>query len=194
MFLTTVIAYLPYALITTFTPGPNNLISFYAVSTHGWRRGARVLAGIGSAILLIMLITAVFCYQLAEYLQPLLPMLKLPGAAYILWLALQIAKDKPGASSFSAATFGKGFLLVFINVKMVLYALTVFSSYILTYTNSLPVLIAHAILLTLLCIISNFTWAAAGSLLQKFLAKHYRPFNITMALILAYCAITLIID
>ncbi len=193
MITSTILSYLPYALITTFTPGPNNLISFYAVSTNGWKKGARVLAGIGTAILLIMIIAALFCHQLASHLTSAIPVLKWFGAAYILWLAIQIARDKPGESNFNVSTFSKGFILVFINIKMLLYALTIFSGYIITSTSSLYILLLHAIILTLLCITSNLTWASAGRLLQQFLTKHYRPFNITMALILAYCAITLII-
>lgn len=193
MIAATIISYLPYALITTFTPGPNNLISFYAVSTNGWKKGARVLAGIGTAILLIMIIAAVFCHQLASHLSAVIPVLKWFGGAYILWLAIQIARDTPGESNFNVSTFSKGFILVFINIKMLLYALTIFSGYIISSTSSLPTLLLHAVILTLLCIISNLTWATAGGLLQKFMKKHYRPFNILMAIILAYCAVTLII-
>ena len=193
MIITTIIAYLPYALITTFTPGPNNLISFYAVSSKGWKKGALVLAGIGSAILLIMIIAAIFCHQLSAHLEAVLPLLKYFGAAYILWLAYQIARSRPDNSTFNIATYWKGFVLVFINVKMLLYALTIYSGYIITYSNDLSFMLIHALILTGLCILSNLLWAAAGSTLQKFLQKHYRPFNISMGLILAYCSLSLIL-
>jgi len=153
MITSTILAYLPYALITTFTPGPNNLISFYAVSTHGWKRGLKVIAGTGTAILIIMLFSAVFCHQLTSALQSDIHILKWFGALYILWLAVQIARDKPGGSSFNVATFTKGFILVFINVKMLLYALTIFGGYIVTSVTELHILILHAILLTALCTI-----------------------------------------
>lgn len=193
MILSTIISYLPYALITTFTPGPNNLISFYAVSTYGWKKGAKVLAGIGSAIFLIICITAVLCHHLASNVEAALPVLKIFGSIYILWLAIHIAKDSPDNSSFDISTFKKGFILVFVNVKMLLYAITVFSGYILNSTTDVKILLLHAVILSALCISSNLTWAAAGRAFQKFLKKHYRPFNITMAVILAYCAVTLII-
>ncbi len=193
MILSTIMTYLPYVLITTFTPGPNNLISFYAVSACGWRKASRVLMGIGSAILLIMVITALFCHQLSEHLPDVLPYLKYFGAAYILWLAIQIGKSTPDKSTFNVVTFWKGFILVFINIKMLLYAVTVFTGYIIDYSTELPVLLLHALLLTFLCIISNLTWGAAGQLLQKVMEKHYRAFNIIMALVLIYCAVTLLI-
>jgi cysteine/O-acetylserine efflux protein len=192
MILTAFISYLPYALITTFTPGRNNLISFSPVSSHGWRKGLSVLAGIGTAIMLIMVIAAVFCHQLSAHVEAVLPVLKYFGAAYILWLAWQIARSGPDNTAFNIASYWKGFFLVFINIKMLLYALTIFSSYIIDYSTELPFLLLQALILTGLCILSNFTWAAAGSALQKFMNRHYRPFNITMAIVLAYCAITLV--
>ena len=191
MIITTIISYLPYALITTFTPGPNNLSSFYAISSKGWKKGAPVLAGIGTAILLIMLLAAVFCHQLSTHVEVLLSVFKYLGAAYILWLAYQIARSAPDNSSFNITTFRKGFILVFINIKMLLYALTIYSGYIITCSTDLPFMLIHALILTGLCILSNLLWAAAGNILQKFLLKHYRPFNISMGLILAYCAISL---
>ncbi len=190
----TILSYLPYALITTFTPGPNNLISFYAVSTHGWKQGLKVIAGIGTAIFLIMTLCALFSHQLTIGIESKVGILKWFGALYIFWLAVMIAKDKPGETHFNVSTYGKGFILVFINVKMILYALTVFGGYIITTTNSWPTLFFHAVFLTLLCTASNLTWAAAGSTLQNFINKHYRPFNIIMALILIYCALSLIIQ
>ena len=193
MILSTITAYLPYVLITTFTPGPNNLISFYAVSSYGWKKASRVLLGIGSAILMIMVITALFCHQLSEHLPAVLPYFKYFGAAYILWLAIQIGKSSPDDSTFNVVTFWKGFVLVFINIKMLLYAVTVFTGYIMHYSTDLSVLLLHALLLTFLCVLSNITWGAAGRMLQKVMAKHYRIFNVIMALILIYCAITLII-
>ena len=194
MILATIISYLPYALITTFTPGPNNLISFYAVSNHGWKKGSKVLAGIGTAIFLIMLITALFCHQLASHIEASFHVLKWLGAAYIIYLAVQIARDKPNSTSFNISTFTKGFILVFINIKMILYALTVFGAYIISSTSEASVLILHALLLTALCVISNITWAMAGSILKNFISKHYRTFNMVMALILTYCAVSLILS
>lgn len=193
MILTTLISYLPYALITTFTPGPNNLISFYAVSSRGWKKGFPVLAGIGTAIFLIMILAALFCHQISEHMEAALPVLKIFGAVYILWLAYHIARSGPEDSTFNIATFRKGFILVFINIKMLFYAITIFSGYIVTQNNTLSFLMIHAVILTALCITSNITWAAAGRLLQSFLNNHYRLFNIAMGLILAYCAIALII-
>jgi cysteine/O-acetylserine efflux protein len=191
MIITTITSYLPYALITTFTPGPNNLIAFYSVSSYGWKQGSRVIAGIGTAIMTTMLIAALCCHQLSTYIDLFLPIIKYLGAAYILWLSVQIIKSSPDNSTLSICSYWKGFLLVFINVKMLLYEVTIFGGYIVTTHTNLSTLLIHAIFLTGLCVLSNLIWAAAGSALQSFLNKHYRKFNIIMGGILIYCAISL---
>ena len=33
------VSYLPYALVTSFTPGPNNVLALHTVSQNGWARG-----------------------------------------------------------------------------------------------------------------------------------------------------------
>jgi cysteine/O-acetylserine efflux protein len=193
MITSTILAYLPYALITTFTPGPNNLISFYSVSSHGWKQGIKVISGIGTAILIIMLLAALFCHELTTVIESSAGIFKWFGALYILWLAIQIAKDKPDGATFNVTTFSKGFLLVFLNFKMILYAVTIFGGYIVLNETSLLTLLFHVVFLTALCTISNLTWAAVGSFLQNLIYKHYRPFNILMALILVYCSINMIL-
>ncbi len=45
MFFSVVLSYLPYALVTSFTPGPNNILAFHTVGQKGWVQGGH-LAGI----------------------------------------------------------------------------------------------------------------------------------------------------
>ena len=76
-------SYLPYTLVTAFTPGPNNIIALYAVSQSGWRKGKSVLLGIAVGFLCVMTICAVFCYELARYVPSGAEVLKYVGGAYI---------------------------------------------------------------------------------------------------------------
>ena len=46
MFFSVVLSYLPYALVTSFTPGPNNILAFHTVGQKGWVQGRSTLAGI----------------------------------------------------------------------------------------------------------------------------------------------------
>ncbi|MHC1717210.1 MAG: LysE family transporter [Acidaminococcaceae bacterium] len=191
MFFSIMISYLLYTLVTAFTPGPNNIVALYAVSQNGWRKGREILMGMATGFLCVMVICALFCYELAKYLPSLTSILKYVGAAYIAYLAIHVARSQPGNSDNRQMSFWKGFLLQFFNIKIILYAITVYTGYVLPYESSLLSLFTHAVNMTVIGMAGVITWAAAGGLFQNFLKQYYRPFNIVMALILFYCAITL---
>lgn len=191
MFFSIMMSYLIYTVVTAFTPGPNNIVALYAVSQNGWRKGKDVLLGMAGGFLCVMFICALFCYELAKYLPSLTGTLKYVGAAYIVYLAIHVARSSPDNSDGRQTTFWKGFLLQFFNVKIILYAITVYTGYVLPYESSLTSLFSHAINLTVIGMAGFITWGVAGGLFQDLLTQYYRPFNIVMGLILVYCAITL---
>ena len=191
MFFSIMMSYLIYTVVTAFTPGPNNIVALYAVSQNGWRKGKDVLLGMAGGFLCVMFICALFCYELAKYLPSLTGTLKYVGAAYIIYLAIHVARSSPDNSDGRQMTFWKGFLLQFFNVKIILYAITVYTGYVLPYESSLTSLFSHAINLTVIGMAGFITWGVAGGLFQDLLTQYYRPFNIVMGLILVYCAITL---
>lgn len=189
-----IISYLPYTLVTAFTPGPNNIVALYAVSQKGWREGKDILLGIAVGFLCVMVLCALFCYELATYVPSVANVLKYVGAAYIVYLAIHVALSKPDNGEDKQMSFMKGFLLEFVNVKIILYAITVYTGYCSLIDTSRGVLLLHAIMLTVIGLAGNLAWAAAGGAFQKFLMKYYRPFNIAMALILLWCATSLALD
>ena len=191
MFFSIMMSHLIYTVVTAFTPGPNNIVALYAVSQNGWRKGKNVLLGMAGGFLCVMFICALFCYELAKYLPSLTGTLKYVGAAYIVYLAIHVARSSSDNSDGRQMTFWKGFLLQFFNVKIILYAITVYTGYVLPYESSLTSLFSHAINLTVIGMAGFITWGLAGGLFQDLLTQYYRPFNIVMGLILVYCAITL---
>lgn len=194
MLFSIVISYLPYTVVTAFTPGPNNIVALYAVSQNGWRKGKSVLWGIAAGFLSVMVICALFCYELARYIPSMTGILKYVGAAYIVYLAVHVALSKPDNDEGEQMSFMKGFLLQFVNVKIILYAITVFTGYVLPHDMSLGILLVHAAIVTMVGVAGTLTWAAAGGALQKFLTKYYRPFNLAMALVLLWCAASLVFE
>ena len=119
---------------------------------------------------------------------------KYVGAAYITYLAIYVARSKPDGGESNQMSFMKVFLLEFVNVKIILYAITVYTGYVLPYESSLSSLLIHAFFLTGIGVAGTVTWAAAGGVFQKLLKKYYRPFNIAMALVLLWCAVSLAFD
>lgn len=191
MFLS-VLSYLPYAAVTAYTPGPNNVVALYSVSRDGWRKGKNTLCGIAAGFLCVMILCALFCYELAKFIPSVTGIMKYIGAAYIIWLAIHVARSGPDQSEGQTVTFWQGFCLQFVNVKIILYAITVYTGYVLPETTSLPVLLFHAVCLAAIGVSGNFVWAAAGGVLQRFLVKHYRVFNLVMGAVLILCALKLL--
>ena len=188
---TILFAYLPYAIVTAFTPGPNTILSLYAVSQDGWKKGKNAIAGIVAGLFCVMLICAVFCFELARYIPTVAGYRKYIGALYICWLAIKITRSTSINQTEQSVTFWKGFLLEFVNVKLFLYAITIYTGYVIPVNASLSSLIVHSICLTLICGIGCLLWASIGGFFQHFLEKYSRPFNISMGIILFYCAIKL---
>lgn len=186
--LNVILSYLPYALITTFTPGPNNLMSLYSVSVGGWTAGRKVISGIATGVACLMTVSVLFCHELTIYAPELVKYLKYIGVAYILWLAYHIAMSVPSDSESHPLSFTYGFILSVTNVKVILYLITIFTAYIIPSGGTLYDMILHTAFLMSISAVSWALWGAAGGMLQKFLKKYYRPFNILMGIILLWCA------
>jgi len=122
--------------------------------------------------------------------------LKYIGAVYILWLAWHVATSKPiktDEEEVDKPAFLTGFILQFINIKIILYGITALTSFILPSYNVSVIVIGFILLLTLIGSAGTFTWAFVGAVLRKFLNKYTRIVNIIMGLFLLESAISLIL-
>ena len=185
MYLSILLSYFPYAAVTAYTPGPNNVLAINTVSNYGWKQGRAVLAGIFVGFYCVMTICALMCLQLAQHLEGFVGIMKYVGAAYIFWLAVHIARSKPAeADEQNRQGFVKAFILQFANVKIILYCITVYTAYVIPHNDSLQMLLLSAFFNTCVGFSGSLLWAVAGGVLQKYIRRYYRPFNIVMALIL----------
>lgn len=156
----------------------------------------KLITGIWTGFLTIMLLCAVFSVGLGKLLPGVVPYLKYIGAAYILYLAFTVLKRKPVQAddgTGKAPSFASGFLLQFINVKVILYGISALSSYVLPYESGVPALIFFAFFLTFFGATGNLVWALIGSIFQKWYNKYYIAFNIIIALLLVRCSVKLIL-
>lgn len=197
MTLTEWFAFLSYAVITAVTPGPNNILALSATSRYGIKKSKKLIMGIFSGFLCIMALCCGFCAMLSAILPSITVYMKYLGAAYIIWLAWHIALSQPasqGQSSESDLSFWKGFLLQFINVKIILWGVTVFAGYILPHHFSKLILCGYVILSALIGGGGTMLWALAGEVFAGFLQKRWRLTCIIMASLLFASALSLIIE
>ncbi|WP_130863339.1 LysE family transporter [Bacilliculturomica massiliensis] len=186
------LSYLPYAIVTAYTPGPNNILALNTGSSRGWKSSGPVLAGMFAGFFCVMTICALGCFQISRYLDGFVGVMKYIGALYIVWLAVHIARSKPAEDGAQvSASFFKGFFLQFVNVKIILYAITIYTGYVMPVQSSLPVLLLAALFNTAVGASGMLAWALAGSIFQRCINRYYRAFNFVMALILLESAVQL---
>ncbi|MGN0400546.1 MAG: LysE family transporter [Blautia sp.] len=185
-----------YAFVTGWSPGPNNILLLSTTGQFGLKGSMKLIAGIWSGFLTVMLLCALFSAGLGQLVPELVPYLKYAGAAYILYLAFSILRRKPVAvtkENEEEPSFLLGYFLQFVNVKVILYGLSALSSYVLPYENSIPDLIFFAFYLTLFGATGNLVWAVIGSIFRKWYNQYYRIFNVILSLLLLRCSIRLIL-
>lgn len=177
-----------YAVVNAFTPGPGNILALNTVTNYGWKKGKPLFFGIFTGYYVVQIICAVFVYGVGTFLPSALQIMKYIGAAYIMWLAIHIAISKPEASEEEvAASFMKGFLLQFVNIKIYMFGITALTGFIAPYSKALWVLIGFELLIATIGTIATSTWIGAGLLIQKIYIKYYRVINIVLALTLVEC-------
>ncbi len=188
------ISFLAYAFTTALTPGPNNFLTLNTVGRFGIKRSVPMMAGIVSGIAIIMLITAILSSLLAAWIPQISVIARYLGAIYILYLAYRIfTSPTPSVDpTQKAPRFVTGMGLQFLNVKIILYAITSLNSFVLPITSDPFVVSAYAALLTSISAISLVIWAGLGVLLTQIMQKHTRIINTILASILVESAITLL--
>jgi cysteine/O-acetylserine efflux protein len=184
--------FLAYVLVTTFTPGPNNILSMSNGLKHGYQRTLKFLCGVFSGFLIVMLLCGLLNVFLVRLLPQIEHWMKLAGALYMLYLAFHIVFSKPvenDPAKNNLNTFLAGFSLQFLNLKVLLYGVTVFSTFIVqSFQNPLQVSL-FAPLLAGTAFIATSCWAIGGGLFHGLLKRHIRLFNLAMGALLILTAI-----
>ena len=184
--------FLAYVFVTTFTPGPNNVMAMSNAMRFGLKKTMPFVWGIFTGFLVVLTLSGLLNMALVSLIPGLRTWLNLLGAAYMLYLAYHIARSQPveqGQGSDNLNTFRAGFLQQFVNVKVLVFGITVFSLFIVnTYHDPLSISL-FALFLALVGFAASSSWAVGGNLFRKLLKEHYRSFNYVMAGLLVYTAI-----
>lgn len=185
-------AFFTYILITCNTPGPNVVLAMNTARVHGLRKTLPLIAGMMSGLLLLMTFCALFNLLLASLLPALLPLLRTAGTVYILRLARKIAfpkrSSRQNTTADEAPEFRHGFVLQFLNPKVILLGLTTLSAFILPWTTSKAWLFGCGIFLTLACSNGVLLWSLLGAAQKKMMTRQGRFWDYLMGGLLAWCA------
>lgn len=182
-----------YSVINAFTPGPGNILALNTVTNYGWKKGKPLFFGIFTGYYVVQIICALFVFGVSAFMPSVLGVMKYIGAAYILWLAIHIAISKPPSDDEQkSASFMKGFLLQFVNVKIYLFGITALTGYVTDYSTALWVLLLFEVIIATIGTAATMTWIGAGVLIRNVYQKHFRIINILLGVILLECVYSML--
>ncbi|MCZ8519716.1 MULTISPECIES: LysE family translocator [Paenibacillus] len=183
-------SFLIYCLIATFTPGPTNIVILSTVHKFGARQAMEYSYGATMGFGLLLVISAGLNTMLLTIIPKLVVLMQIIGSGYMFYLAYQLYQtDKSTSTVNQTATFLSGFLMQFLNPKVVIFTITVIPTFVMPYYNAVSAVSISILAITLIGFLAFTTWVLFGTLFKAFLQKHNKTVNVTMALFLAYAAI-----
>ncbi|GAC1339960.1 MAG: LysE family translocator [Bradyrhizobium sp.] len=183
------IAFLMFAVVMFFTPGPNNVMLLSSGLTYGFRRTLPHMAGItvGFAFMVgavgLGLGTVFIAYPVLQTI------LKYAGAAYLVYLAAAIALSSKAPSGDDSQrgpmTFWGAAMFQWVNAKGWVMVIGTITAYAAIASFPWNIVIQTAISLVMGAL-STVAWALFGSALSPLLRspRMVRAFNILMAVLL----------
>lgn len=182
-----------FALITTFTPGPNTISCASMGLTYGYRRSLGYMLGIATGFFLVMLASSLLSAYIQLYFPKLLMTLSYGGSLYILYLAYHIFRSGYAAELGLPRPMGylRGLALQVLNPKVVILGLTVYSTFLLYMPHTWSNITLSALGFTLMSFAAVSTWARFGSLIGLAMqrTRTRRAMNAILSLLLVYSAV-----
>jgi cysteine/O-acetylserine efflux protein len=184
-----------FVIVTTFTPGPNNISSASMGVMYGYKGTFIYLVGIASGFFFVM----IACAYLSSALLAIIPVaeryLRWVGAGYILWLAIGILHSNYSISESNevAKAFKKGFILQLFNPKVAVYGLTLYSTFLAPISSHLGYLSLSVVTFAFTAFVATSIWALFGAAIKKKLKNNSfrKIINTFLSILLIYTAIEL---
>jgi threonine/homoserine/homoserine lactone efflux protein len=183
------VAFIVFAAVMCFTPGPNNVMLLASGLNYGFRRTLPHVAGVTFGFAFMIAVCGLGLGAVFTSWPVLQVILKYAGAAYLVYLAFAIgtagAPDPAQVRRGRPMTFIGAALFQWVNVKgwvMVIGTITAYAA-IATYPWNIVI---QSLLSLAMGLLSTVTWALCGTALQPLLTspRAIRAFNIVMALLL----------
>ena len=181
-----------FALVSSITPGPNNLMLMTSGTHFGFRRTVPHLLGVSGGFVVMTLLIGLGVAGLFTAFPLSFEVLKWVSVAYLLYLAWHIATAPPLSEPSDAPeldrkplTFFQAALFQWVNPKAWTMALTAVTAYA-PKTNPLMGLAVIAVVFGAINLPSVSLWTLMGVQMRRFLSKPQaqRAFNIGAALLL----------
>ncbi|HEX2813300.1 MAG TPA: LysE family translocator [Sphingopyxis sp.] len=177
-----------FAVATSITPGPNNMMLMASGANFGLRRTVPHALGVGIGFTLMIVLVGVGLMELFDLFPALNTALKLVSVVYMLWLAWKIAHAAAPSDGESPQgkpmSFFQAVLFQWVNPKAWSMALTAIALY--APDRNLAAVLLVALVFGIINLPSTSLWAVMGVSLRGWLSNpgRLRAFNWTMAALL----------
>jgi threonine/homoserine/homoserine lactone efflux protein len=178
-----------FAVSTSITPGPNNIMLTASGANFGFRRTLPHMAGVSFGFPLMLLAICLGLGGVFRALPQLHDILRYVGLVYLLWLAWKIATSGPSSGSAEQTSKPLSFVQAagfqWVNPKAWIMA----AGAVTTYTSPDRDVLAESLLIAGIFAAVSFPcvvlWTSFGAVLERLLRKPLwlRVFNVTMAVL-----------
>ena len=176
-----------FALVSSITPGPNNLMLMASGANFGFRRSIPHMLGIGVGFCVMVLLVGAGLVQVFDAYPVSHRSLKTVSVMYLLFLAWKIANAAPVQTAQGKGmpmTFLQAAAFQWVNPKAWSMALTAVTVY--TADTTLPAIALVALVFGAINLPSVSAWTLLGQQMSRLLtnATRLRAFNRSMAVLL----------
>lgn len=183
-----------FALATSITPGPVNIVALSSGAQYGLAGSMRHVTGATVGFTLLLLLTGLGLRELLSHWPQLTQVIQWSGVAFLLFMAYKLALDDGGlgGAKSKGPSLAIGAVMQWLNPKAWLASVAGMGAYA---ADGEPALVwQFAGIYFVVCYVSIACWAYAGSNLRPHLENpaRVRLFNRLMAALLAGSALYLL--
>ncbi|MFM0030981.1 LysE family translocator [Paraburkholderia madseniana] len=194
--MTVLLSMAAFALASSISPGPVNVVALSAGAQHGFAASMRHVTGATVGFTLLLLLIGLGLHELLAHFPNLIDIVKWAGVGFLLYMAYKLAVDdgKLGADKPTRGpSFAYGAAMQWLNPKAWLASLAGMGAYAADGDGRL--VWQFTVVYFVVCYLSIASWAYAGTFLRRYLQepKRVRFFNRVMAVLLAASALYLLI-
>lgn len=195
--MSTALSMAAFALATSITPGPVNIVALGAGARYGLRASLRHVTGATVGFALLLLLIGLGLHELLAKWPILTRAIEWAGVAFLLYVAWKLAVDDGRIDTSGTArgpTLFTGAAMQWLNPKAWLASVAGMGAYAASGENAL--VWQFAAIYFVVCYASIACWAWAGASLRQALREpaRVRCVNRTMAVLLTASALWLLLD
>jgi len=183
-----------FMLVTSCSPGPNNIVASYSGFNFGLAKTAPHMCGVIFGFTTLVIIMNFGLINIFKKFPILQEILKYTGSIFLIYLAYKIAfsKNKSDETSKNPVKFIETFFFQFLNPKAVIVSIIMVSTYVENGENFINYSIWVIGVAFIFACFSIMFWTLLGRFLRKFATneKFIKLFNYIMSLLLVSCIAT----